>query len=380
MTRHAKKTHPSLWEGSSTSTSGRSRHLSSQSGSTSIVAERSRFLSTPAGSQPPPPLRPLRTTRKERSISDPGPLRSPDPRPGLTGIASTDHGDQGLGEDTKLVGLPRNVIVHHSSQRGIIEESKCHGFSGGSVSYCADHFSGDISPPGGDFLDLDLDTRTERMVIKEEDETDFYDKDDSSLGELLGVPGVRDMNLGSLMQEFGDRSIDECSGSGSGDQDAMMTDEEMLIKMEPSSPPASPITQGQDDSLLLTSMIVQHQPPVSTLILTNPPQELSLIAVTSPSSQPPPLLDTSQLSKARSIFLRTPSQDSITRTKNPVLPSIHTETCLVVPEPNTVKYPPSSNLLFSGEEREVVETLTELKGSLFMDEYGQQYNLHQPWN
>ena len=36
---------------------------------------------------------------------------------------------------------------------------------------------------------------------------------------------------------------------------------------------------------------------------------------------------------------RTPSQDSITRTKNPVLPSIHTETCLVVPEPNIVKYP-----------------------------------------
>ena len=163
----------------------------------------------------------------------------------------------------------------------------------------------------------------------------------------------------------------------------MMTDEEMLIKMEPNSPPASPISQDQDDSLLLTSMIVQQHPPVTTLVLTNA-QAQEFIAVTATTSLQTSQLVTSQqeqISKARSIFLRTPSQDSITRTKNPVLPSIHTETCLVVPEPNTVKYPSSSNLLFSGDEREVVETLTELRGSLFLsDEYGQQYNLHQPWN
>ena len=63
-----------------------------------------------------------------------------------------------------------------------------------------------------------------------------------------------------------------------------------------------------------------------------------------------------------------------------MLPSIHAETSLVVPEPNLVKYPATSNPagLFLGfsEER---EELTELRGSLFLqDEYGQSY--FQPWN
>ena len=76
------------------------------------------------------------------------------------------------------------------------------------------------------------------------------------------------------------------------------------------------------------------------------------------------------------------------RTKNPVLPSIHAESCLVVPEPNTLKYPAvaPAGLLFtaglaadSAADDTAVEQLTELRGSLFLsDEYGQQY--FQPWN
>ena len=75
-----------------------------------------------------------------------------------------------------------------------------------------------------------------------------------------------------------------------------------------------------------------------------------------------------------------------------MLPSIHTETCLLVPEPNSLKYPavtpgPTQLLFTAGfttesggqEEREVTEQLTELRGSLFLsDEYGQHY--FQPWN
>ena len=76
-----------------------------------------------------------------------------------------------------------------------------------------------------------------------------------------------------------------------------------------------------------------------------------------------------------------------------MLPSIHTETCLLVPEPNTLKYPAvapagSTQLLFTAgfaaesagqDERDVTEQLTELRGSLFLsDEYGQHY--FQPWN
>lgn len=77
------------------------------------------------------------------------------------------------------------------------------------------------------------------------------------------------------------------------------------------------------------------------------------------------------------IFIRTQSQDSLTRTKNPVLPSIHFEGSLVVPEPKQVRY--SSQDPFTLEYDDESQQLTELKGSLFMtDEENQAY--FQPWN
>ena len=77
------------------------------------------------------------------------------------------------------------------------------------------------------------------------------------------------------------------------------------------------------------------------------------------------------------IFIRTQSQDSLTRTKNPVLPSIHFEGSLVVPEPKQVRY--SSQDPFTLEYEDESQQLTELKGSLFMtDEENQAY--FQPWN
>jgi hypothetical protein len=111
----------------------------------------------------------------------------------------------------------------------------------------------------------------------------------------------------------------------------------------------------------------------------------------------------------RPIFIRKQSQDSLTRTKNPVLPNIHAELLpLVVPEPRQARYqnqptaePPFSLDDFDEEEAGGVTSaavvavrassptppqqqqqqpqLTELKGSLFLPEdYNQSY--FQPWN
>ena len=377
MTRHAKKTHPNLWEGSE-----RTRRASSSSVNTgAVTSARSRFLSTPGHA--PPPLTSLRPQRKERSISDPGPLRSPDLK-----ISHESSVGVILEETTaRPIGLPRQVIVHHSSARGVIEEGSqyeerglSYSSSGGSVSYC------DMSPPSGEFqklLDLDLDSGgAERMVIKEEDE------DDTSLGELLGVSGVRDMNLGTLMQEFAaaDHKKEVICHDGdavSTDDDRMMTEEEMMIKMEPRSPPASPDPSITEASMILThpDMSLIHVSNSSSMSLILSPQDMSLIVASQQQQQQQQQQEQESLvSKAR--FLRTPSQDSITRTKNPVLPSIHTETCLVVPEPNSVKYPHQQLLFTPGHDdsRDMTETLTELRGSLFFTDDQHYSSLHQPWN
>ena len=78
---------------------------------------------------------------------------------------------------------------------------------------------------------------------------------------------------------------------------------------------------------------------------------------------------------AKPVFLRTQSQDSLTRTKNPVLPSIHTEGTLVVPEPKQVRYSSQDPFTLSLEDES--HTLAELKGSLFLND-DQSY--FQPWN
>ena len=75
-----------------------------------------------------------------------------------------------------------------------------------------------------------------------------------------------------------------------------------------------------------------------------------------------------------------------------MLPSIHAESCLLVPDPGLVKWPahtsaPASVLLAGhapspdteADPSCAADQLTELRGSLFLsDEYGQAY--FQPWN
>ena len=98
MTRHAKKTHASLYEAGQVA-SGKSSQV------------RTRYVSTPGQVTHG---RPQRTQRKERSISDPGPMRVPDVK------QAHDTSDTAETKN-KPIGLPRNVIVHHSSTRGTTE-------------------------------------------------------------------------------------------------------------------------------------------------------------------------------------------------------------------------------------------------------------------
>ena len=136
--------------------------------------------------------------------------------------------------------------------------------------------------------------------------------------------------------------------------------EESLIKLEPPSSPTSMDSTSEMAAAVFPSPNAQFspQPPLAT-------------------SHPFPVIQ----AKARAIYLRTQSQDSLTRTKNPVLPSIHAESTLVVPEPKVVKYPvtgqDNSVSLDFTEDQE--DGLADLKGQLFLsEEYGQ--NIFQPWN
>ena len=391
MTRHAKKTHASFYPDGTSPGGGRAGGQG-----------RTRFVSSPGK---PPASRPARTQRKERSISDPGPMRVPDTK------MTHEHGitEDKNEESKKTVGLPRHVIVHHSTARGTTELENSEKIkddpdpvcfsrisggglfsSGGSVTYCdsyddniyriqANHHhsppgirnlqspsGGDFqrlhSPPSGEFQRL-MTMEAADMVIKEEDPCDEYytDADNSEETAIRELLGVKDrIDLSSLMHEFGDRKLILPPPSPQTDM------EDNVIKMEPNSPPPSPMLQDDTPG---PPPYCYNEP--SSLVTLQPPPPLT------PAPKQPP-------AASSSVFLRSPSQDSITRTKNPVLPSIHTETCLVVPELNTIKYPGSqaqsqpghTHLLFTTAE---TDQLTELRGSLFMsDEYGQPY--FQPWN
>merc|ERR1719210_1199400 len=137
--------------------------------------------------------------------------------------------------------------------------------------------------------------------------------------------------------------------------------EESLIKLEPPSSPTSM------DS---TSEIADVGFPTSNAQYSPQPPSLA-------TSHPFPVIQ----AKARAIYLRTQSQDSLTRTKNPVLPSIHAESTLVVPEPKVVKYPVTGqdNAVSLDFTEDQEDGLADLKGQLFLsEEYGQ--NIFQPWN
>ena len=321
MTRHAKKTHASLYPG----TDGQ---------------ERVRVVSGPEQQQ----HRPSRSTRKERSVSEPGLGRG--------------------GEESKMktVGEPRPVIVHSSSARP--------GDGGGPITniYQPLVYSSALDniqekqdcPPVRDFQRL-MTLDNNHMIIKEE-EPYFHEnmeQEDTDIKELLDDKDRIDLH--SFMEEFAEKK----TFLGSAVTQHIEEEQLSLVKMEPTSRPSSPSnTNIIEEEYGSTSedysgMGAGHHLP--HLIHLEPPQQ--------------PL----HCLKTRNILLRTQSQDSITRTKNPVLPSIHAETCLVVPEPNQVKYPAGNGQLLFGFSEEREEQFTELRAGLFLSEdYSQSY--FQPWN
>jgi hypothetical protein len=172
--------------------------------------------------------------------------------------------------------------------------------------------------------------------------------------------------------------------------DAIKEEEPLTISRPSTPPPAIVVDQAAKDVIVFDGPADPQERAITTAI-TGPPRRGSAgigytcTATVAPAPVPRP------------IFIRTQSQDSLTRTKNPVLPSIHAEQ-LVVPEPRLARYQQNPDPPFSLEDFEEVEEatatattaasvvapqqqhqLTELKGSLFLsDDYNQSY--FQPWN
>ena len=298
--------------------------------------------------------RPGRSSRKERSVSEPGPGRG--------------------GEESKMktVGEPRPVIVHSSSARcGGEASSVITSLYQPNIIYSAqlDNIQEkQESPPVRDFQRL-MTLDNNQMIIKEE-ESYFHEnmeQEDTDIKELLDDKDRIDLH--SFMEEFAEKKtfLGPATTQQLEEEQLLRTNFEgsLGVKMEPNSRPASPAVSSR--------MMEEEYGSPSEDYSGDTGSALPHIIQLEPPPQPLHCL------KTRNILLRTQSQDSITRTKNPVLPSIHAETCLVVPEPNQVKYPAGNGQLLFGFSEEREEQFTELRGSLFLSEdYSQSY--FQPWN
>ena len=157
-----------------------------------IVILNLRYVSTPG--------RPVRTQRKERSISDPGPtpLRVPD----SATMDIKEEEEMVDPEVREMVGRPQHVIVHHSSARGATTRHYSGGGAGAGYSggYCEDSGYREAelqSPPSRDFERL-MSLDTGQLVIKEEEAPT---EEQDTIQQLLGA-GARDRleELGCLMQ------------------------------------------------------------------------------------------------------------------------------------------------------------------------------------
>jgi len=468
MTRHAKKTHASFYE------------------NTRPVHERTRLISTPVPDQNSDHDLP-RSSRKERSISDPGPIPvSPSINPSEQKLieeraGATHEFEKLVPQDsfdkvkTQPLAIQRQVIVHPSStsdsfnrppmaakrntdnsdsykqnflhirtptitspnpslnaqsihaksrqipilfpnnipqtglaynQSGappfytrengnhITSQQEEHGISGHNLNYEQESLAQkenfqihdmqlkkernitkvQESPPANEFQKI-MTLERKSVIIKEEEPChELYDEDLPEENDIKELLAEKDrLDLTSFMTEFNDdlpqnttakRRVFLNPPSPPMDEDDLLPKylEENLIKMEPNSRPSSPM----DSTLIQENFNTTNQ------------QYPSFDHDQDPSRQPFPHLIPIQ-PKPRTIFIRTQSQDSLTKTKNPVLPSIYAESSLVVPDTNQIKYPSTQNHLFLGFSDEKDEQLTELRGSLFLsEEYGQSY--FQPWN
>ena len=134
--------------------------------------------------------------------------------------------------------------------------------------------------------------------------------------------------------------------------DAPLYDETSLKYLESQLSPESLLMEdtSEDDSaasaavswimseFMIKKEIIEEQSPAS------PPE------TPDPSSLSPPVLYPPELAVAPAKLSQC---DVLTRTKNPVLPSVYIDNSLIVPEPSKHKYPcsnPSPSLLGSGDD------------------------------
>jgi len=372
MTRHAKKTHHQFYEG-----------------------ERQRMPSTPT---PGGRVEAAKNSRKERSVSDPGPVLSarfspdlsiglqPLVRPNISGqtasvaddfnkLATVETMDSSSRHNLHYVLKEKGVEIGREGcaepvystsvgtassqtvdQMFTIPEACLRG--GQSQSLHESEVAGlEIkanSPPVSLIGDITLPHSQSFMKTEDELKTEderkmdiFAEDSNSTENAMKELMDEKDkIDFVSFINEIDDNIFQR--------KPIELTEQTQTVfcevKEEPSSRPATPI-----DSVVepLVNMQAAERDNLNRYLL---PDQAKVI--------PKP------------VFIRTQSQDSLTKTKNPVLPNVHTEGTLVVPEPKQVRY--SSQDLFTLEFEEDAQQLTELKGSLFLsDDDNQSY--FQPW-
>ena len=300
--------------------------------------------------------------------------------------------------DTGFLSLPSKRIIKASS---VIEQQQQPGCRDRFVLNNGQYFSlsqnlqqpsNPISPDNNtkDLSDMQDEGRDHPMQVKVQQATAANDMLKFLLKEERN--GLFDNNLGEDVRAFKEllaekESMDfntfmnDISDEGNP---AVLNNSKKKLFLNPPSPSLT------EDSLLpkyLEESLIKLEPPSSPTSMDSTSEIANGFPASNAQFSPqPPALATSHpfpviQAKARAIYLRTQSQDSLTRTKNPVLPSIHAESTLVVPEPKVVKYPvtgqDNSVSLDFTEDQE--DGLADLKGQLFLsEEYGQ--NIFQPWN
>jgi len=140
--------------------------------------------------------------------------------------------------------------------------------------------------------------------------------------------------------------------------DAPLYDETSLKYLESQLSPESLLMEdtSEDDSAasaavswIMSEFMIKKEPPVDEQSPASPPE------TPDPSSLSPPVLYPVELQ------VPTPTKhsrcDVLTRTKNPVLPSVYIDNSLIVPEPSKHKYHsnPSPTLLGNGEDLDDVD-------------------------
>ena len=355
MTRHAKKTHQQFYES----------------------GERHRLPSTPSTSRGEA----ARSSRKERSVSDPGPSQ-------ISRISPDCHHFRPLVSPNGFVADfqrldTADTLDTSSSLSNMVKEKD----SFISNEDCTDPLY--IPPPL--LPNSSIKSRADQMFTIPEKAQNAAKVYVTPTDVVISSPHLQTLLVkqnhdpvhkkfptypGFLPQRFEEeKKMDTFSEESSLSENAMKEfleekdkidfdsfineiNEDMFEKKPIILSPVKAFCQVKDEPKSRPSSPAQRQ------LINFPPPE-SMEACNMPAA-----------AKPKPVFLRTQSQDSLTRTKNPVLPSIHAEGTLVVPEPKQVRYCSQDPFSLDFDEE---QHFAELKGSLFLPEEDNQAYF-QPWN